>query len=63
VTIHKCSNDNCLHRLQAIAKLIPPRGLFKKSEVHSSSSTISTGSTTSNLMSLTTQPLINQPLI
>jgi len=31
VTIHKCSNDNCLHRLQAIAKLNPSeRALQKK---------------------------------
>jgi transposase-like protein len=31
VTIHKCSNSNCLHRLQAIAKLNPAeRALLKK---------------------------------
>jgi putative transposase len=30
VTIHKCSNDNCLHRLQAIAKLNPSEKALQK---------------------------------
>lgn len=63
VTIYKCSNDNCSHRIEAINKLNPNERSLQKKAVLNSNSATNTDSIITNQANLSIHSLIIPMLI